>query len=110
MFDQNNNFLDGINNIEFIYQVDQIYPTLISSSQNAGGVSVLTFSFKPTNPIPKGGSILIQFPYFNQSSGAPDDSLISMINRSTLPALLQPKVNSYIISFQTLNYDNLILI
>jgi hypothetical protein len=58
---------------------------MTTSSQNAGESANYTFSFTTTSPILAGGSIIINFPYFNQDSGAASNSMISLI--SGIPTL-----------------------
>jgi len=66
--------------ILFSYIANSLKCTLTTSSQNAGQLSNYTFSIQTTNPILRGGSILINLPYFNKDSGAPSNRMISLIS------------------------------
>lgn len=81
VYDNNNNLVPAFTEtIIFTYEPNIFTCALTTSLENAGEVANYTFSFMTTSPILKGGSIMINFPYFNQDSGAPSNSLISLIN------------------------------
>jgi len=66
--------------IIFSYEPNTFNCALTTSSENAGEVANYTFTFSTTSPVVKGGSIMINFPYFNQDSGAASNSLTSLIS------------------------------
>ena len=81
VYDNKSNLIPAfIETIMFSYEPNTFTCTLTTSSENAGEMANYTFSLMTTSPILKGGSFMINFPYFNQDSGAASNSMISLIS------------------------------
>lgn len=70
--------------ISFQYVPGILNAKITSTSDLAGEISTFTFKFDLTNPILRGGYIMIDFPYFNQNSGALAHELLSCISDSNV--------------------------
>jgi hypothetical protein len=95
---QNLEFWDNENNliaresVIFKYNPGNLFVKITSSSNRAGEVSTFTFSFTILNQISKGGFIMINFPHFNQNSGAKEVELKSCVSSTVKNELLNKKV------------------
>ena len=78
--DSNKTIKDSNNNLVFVYSAIIISDINIDNlNKNAGEMTFINYSFTPKFPIPIGAYIRLDFPMFNENSGATSDQLYSTI-------------------------------
>lgn len=78
--EQNGNIRDTNTNLIFTYIPADIASLEIDNlNKNPGEITDLVFKFTPVFPVPLGSSIRLDFPYFNENSGASINQVFSVL-------------------------------
>jgi len=97
--DQNGNLRDSNTNLILTYVPAIINSLFIENiNKNPGEISDLVYKFSPVFPVPLGASIKLDFPYFNDNSGAIGNQILSVlmsINGGTSVSEIKVRIKKY---------------
>ena len=78
--EQNGNIRDSNTNLIFTYVPTEISSLILDNiSKNPGEITDLVYKFTPVFPVPLSSSIRLDFPYFNENSGAAVNQIFSVL-------------------------------